>query len=182
MSNSISPDNSTSQPAPPAPDASPSSPGTVGPADIRLRKILTPIDFSDASKKALKYAVAFAQQFKASVHLLHVVEFATVGSEFGAVELSRIVEDLEQNAEQQLALWIKEEIKGQVPGESLIRTGRPYAEIITCAQELGIDLIILASHGHSSLAHVLLGSTVERVVRQGLCPVLVVRPQGHEFV
>ena len=166
----------------PAPSALPSSPASILPAVIRLRKILTPVDFSEASKKALKYALAFAQQFQASLHLLHVVEFATVGSEFGAVELSRMIEDMQANAQQHLAQWVKEEIGGRVPSEALIRTGRPYAEIITTAQELEIDLIIIASHGHSSLAHVLLGSTVERVVRQGLCPVLVVRPQGHEFV
>jgi universal stress protein A len=149
---------------------------------MHLKKILTPIDFSDASRKALKYALAFAQKFQASLNLLHVVEFATVGSEFGAVELSRMIEDMQENAERQLALWVKQEIGGLVPCEALIRTGRPYAEIIEAAQTMEIDLIIIASHGHSSLAHVVLGSTVERVVRQGTCPVLVVRPQEHEFV
>jgi universal stress protein A len=179
MSNPQSPENVT--PPPVNQDSSASSPSSAS-AVIQLKKILTPIDFSDASKKALKYALAFAKQFQASLHLLHVVEFATVGTEFGAVELSRIVEDMQQNAQQQLAQWVKDEIGGQVPSEALIRTGRPYAEIITTAQELEVDLIIIASHGHSSLAHVLLGSTVERVVRQGFCPVLVVRPQEHEFV
>jgi universal stress protein A len=179
MSNSPSPENVVPQPANPNPAASAPS---AAPAVIQLKKILTPIDFSDASKKALKYALAFAKQFQASLHLLHVVEFATVGSEFGAVELSRLVEDMQENAQQQLIQWVKDEIGGQVPSEAVVRTGRPYAEIITTAQELEIDLIIIASHGHSSLAHVLLGSTVERVVRQGFCPVLVVRPQEHEFV
>jgi universal stress protein A len=54
--------------------------------------------------------------------------------------------------------------------------------IVETAQDQAMELIIIATHGHSSLAHVLLGSTVERVVRYAPCPVLVVRQQEHEFI
>jgi universal stress protein A len=175
-----------SDPAHPAPDASVSpQPGPLpapSPGTVRLREILTPIDFSDASQKALRYATALAEQFRASLKLLHVVELSLVGSDFGAIEMSRLMTDLQVNAQKELAEWMQREVGNRVPALSLVRAGRPHAEILAAARELGADLILLASHGHSSLAHVVLGSTVERVVRQAPCPVLVVRPQEHEFV
>ena len=63
-----------------------------------------------------------------------------------------------------------------------VRTGVPFLEIIRYAKELEIDLIVLGTHGRTGLAHVLLGSVAERVVRKSPCPVLTVHPKGHQFV
>jgi nucleotide-binding universal stress UspA family protein len=60
--------------------------------------------------------------------------------------------------------------------------GSPKAEIIAYARKHQIDLIVLATHGRSGLAHVLMGSVSESVVRTARCPVLTVRPEGHQFV
>jgi nucleotide-binding universal stress UspA family protein len=160
----------------PAPRAEPTE------LPIHLKKILTPIDFSDSSRKALKYASAFAAQFQATLLLLHVVEFSFIGSDFGLVELSQIEPDLKNNATQRLNEWRQKEVSQSMAAEVLVRSGRPYVEIVETAREASVDLILIASHGHSSLAHVLLGSTVERVVRHAPCLVLVVRPVEHEFV
>jgi universal stress protein A len=149
---------------------------------IKLKTILVPIDFSESSKQSLKYAIAFAEQFQASLNLLHVVEFSMVGSDLGAIELSRIEADFVENATRQLDEWVRKEVGARVPAEPIVRSGRPYAEIVDVAETSAADLIIIATHGHSSLAHVLLGSTVERVVRHAPCPVLVVRRQEHDFV
>jgi nucleotide-binding universal stress UspA family protein len=65
---------------------------------------------------------------------------------------------------------------------SLVRFGSAFAEITEAARTLKADLIILATHGHTGLKHVVLGSTAERVVRHASCPVLVVREKEHEFV
>jgi len=166
-------------PAVPTPEPRPANPA---PPVIRLKKILTPIDFSDASQQALHYAVAFAERFQASLVLLHIVEFNFMGSDFGAVELAQIEADLEENAFRQLADWVKREAGSRVPAEPLVRNGRPYLEIVEAAKSLDVDLIIIATHGHTSLAHVLLGSTVERVIRHAACPVLVVRRAERDFV
>jgi universal stress protein A len=177
----------TTNPLPPPPE-NPSvptpepRPATPTPPVIRLKKILTPIDFSDASQQALHYAVAFAERFQASLVLLHIVEFNFMGSDFGAVELSQIEADLEENASRQLEDWVKRKVGSRVPAEPLVRNGRPYLEIVEAAKSLDVDLIIIATHGHTSLAHVLLGSTVERVIRHAACPVLVVRREEHDFV
>ena len=152
------------------------------PPPIRLRKILVPVDFSDASCKALKYATAFAAQFQAQLLLLHVVEFALVGSDFGLVELSQIEADMRESALERLGTWMKREVPPNIPVNARVQCGRPYLEILEIAKTDEADLILIASHGHSSLAHVVLGSTVERIVRHAPCPVLVVRPAEHEFV
>ena len=151
-------------------------------APIRLKRILTPIDFSDAANKALKYASALAAQFQSQLVLLHVVEFNYVGSEFGAIELSQMTAEMQENAAKHLEEWRAREVGDRVTAECLVRTGRPYHEIIEVAAQSNIDLVIIASHGHTSLAHIVLGSTVERVVRYAPCPVLVVRRQEREFV
>jgi nucleotide-binding universal stress UspA family protein len=60
--------------------------------------------------------------------------------------------------------------------------GSPKVEVVRYARSQGIDLIVLATHGRSGLAHVIIGSVAESVVRTAPCPVLTVRPEGHQFV
>jgi nucleotide-binding universal stress UspA family protein len=70
-------------------------------------------------------------------------------------------------------------------GKSIVRTARqgvPFLEILLYAKEQEIDLIVIGTHGRSGLAHVLLGSVTEKIVRKASCPVLTVRPEGHQFV
>ena len=144
--------------------------------EFRLKQILVPIDFSDCSKKALRYAIPFARQFEAEITLLNVIQYPV-----GAVELmigyGQIVDESKKALDTQWA-----EIKGLVPSRTVLREGNPPVEIVRAATELDSDLIILSTHGHSGLAHVLLGSTAERVVRYAPCPVLVVREREHEFI
>jgi universal stress protein A len=172
-----SPELSASVPAP-KPSANP----TLPPRAIKLTKILVPLDFSESSRQALRYAVAFASHFQASLMLLHVVEFNYVGSDFNLVETSQIESDLREGAEERLEEWLNQETSEAVPMQTSVKMGRPYHEIVEIARSEEIDLILIATHGHSSLAHVLLGSTVERVVRYAPCPVLIVRPVEHEFI
>ncbi len=63
-----------------------------------------------------------------------------------------------------------------------MRLGSAYHEICAAAKDEEVDLIIIATHGHTGLKHVVLGSTAERVVRHAPCPVLTVRVHEHEFV
>jgi nucleotide-binding universal stress UspA family protein len=63
----------------------------------------------------------------------------------------------------------------------LVRDGKPFVEIIRAAQEIKADLIVMASHGHSRLAEILLGSTTDRVVQRAPCSVLVVRPNQYKL-
>jgi nucleotide-binding universal stress UspA family protein len=63
-----------------------------------------------------------------------------------------------------------------------VLTGTPFLEVIRYARENEIDLIVIGTHGRSGLVHVLMGSVAERIVRKAPCPVLTVRPEGHDFV
>ncbi len=168
------------------PNPAQDSSGGLRPPESRqtvcMKKILSPIDFSKSSVKALQYASALAVQFQATLILVHVVEFSFVGSEFGAVELSQIESDMRENGRKQLESLSEKLVDSRLETKMIIASGHPSIEIIETAKEEATDLIVIATHGHSSLAHVILGSTVERVVRHASCPVLVVRDEEREFV
>ena len=153
-------------------------------SQIDLRRILVPIDFSDHSKKALQYAIPFAEQFKASIDLLYVVEPAIYPADFsfGQVGFPAVEDELRQRGAEELEALIKREIGARVSARSSVRTGKAAYEIEQYAREESIDLIIIATHGHSGMEHVLFGSTAEKVVRHAPCPVLVVRMAEKEFV
>jgi len=157
--------------------ASPSSP-------IELRKILVPIDFSDYSKKALHYAIPFARQFKATINLLYVVEPTIYPADFsfGQIGMPNVENELRTKGEQELRELIANEIKGAVPAEAFVKVGLPFVEVVSFAKDEKIELIIVATHGHTGVEHVLFGSTAEKIVRKAPCPVLVVRSDERDFV
>jgi len=151
---------------------------------IELNRILVPIDFSDHSKKALKYAIPFARQFHASIDLVYVVEPTIYPADFsfGQVGFPNVEEELRRRGAQELDSLIKRQIGGKVPARKVILTGKASYEINAYAEENKIDLIIIATHGHSGFEHALFGSTAEKVVRKAACPVLVVRTGARGFV
>jgi nucleotide-binding universal stress UspA family protein len=151
---------------------------------IKLQRILVPIDFSVHSKNALKYATSFAQQFKASIDLIYVVEPTIYPADFsfGQIGFPNVEEELRVHGNEELDNLIKKEIGEKVVSRKVVRTGKPFYEINQYAQEEDIDLIVIATHGHSGMEHILFGSTAEKVVRKAPCPVLVVRTGEHEFV
>jgi universal stress protein A len=153
------------------------------PEILHLNKILVPTDFSDTSKKAVQYALRFAEQFGCEIVLLHVVEPATplVGAPL-AVEVFTD-EDEFSMAEKDLATLVAEShANGAHSVASFVRIGHAPNEITKAARDLDIDLIVIATHGYTSWRHLCIGSTTERVVRTAPCPVLVVREKEHEFV
>ena len=138
-----------------------------------IKKVLVLTDGSQNSRSALRYAVEICRNFDASLHLLSVIEdmpsYATleVGSEF----ISKV----------------QETIKGEVVScagycetsgiacDDEIRHGVPYEEIVNYAKEIDVDLIVMATHGHTGLSHILLGSVAEKVMRHAPCPVMITR-------
>ncbi len=146
---------------------------------VAINRILVPIDFSTYSKKALQYAVPFARKFKGEIVLLHVVEPAIYPADFnfGQVGIPSIEDELKTKAEQELQKLQERETKRRARSSIMVRVGKPFIEIINLAKEENIDLIIMATHGHSGIEQILFGSTAERVVRKAHCPVLTVRTQ-----
>jgi nucleotide-binding universal stress UspA family protein len=148
--------------------------------ELRLKKILVPVDFSDCSDKALRYAISFARQFQAELFLLHVVETFYPPPELIMAESAAVEQKSLAEAEKELSRWKRR--TGKIPGQSVVCRGSPQREIVSLAEENNIDLIVLGTHGRSGMAHLLLGSTAERVARHAPCPVLIVRTVEHDFI
>ncbi|TVL94946.1 MAG: universal stress protein, partial [Candidatus Kuenenia stuttgartiensis] len=77
---------------------------------------------------------------------------------------------------------VNEETQGKISVEAIVVQGVPFAEIIRTAKECNTDLIVLGTHGRTGLAHVVMGSVAEKVVRKAPCPVLTIRHPEHDFV
>lgn len=151
---------------------------------INLKKILVPIDFSDYSKNALKYAVPFARQFLAEIFLLYIVEPVIYPADFGFGQIGfpSIEEEMKKKGLEELEKLASSEIQDTIKWEIAVEVGKPFVEINRVAKEKNIDLIIIATHGHTGIEHVLFGSTAEKVVRKAPCPVLSIRFTEHGFV
>ncbi len=152
---------------------------------IDLRRILVPTDFSKYSEVALTYATALAEKFGAELYLLHVVQDLALfipDAVAVAPPIAAPVEQFTVAAREALGRVIRENQLERFKVHTDVREGTPFYEIIRYAHETNIDLIVMGTHGHTSLAHVLLGSVTERVVRKAPCPVLTVRHPEHEFV
>ena len=151
---------------------------------FQLKRILVPIDFSSYSKHALKYAVSFAKQFSAELLLVYVVEPTIYPADFsfGQIGVPNIEKELRTRGAAELNKLVETQVKGQVKAQTLVSTGKPFIEILRLAKEENIDLIIIATHGHTGVEHILFGSTAEKVVRKAPCPVLVVHSPEREFI
>ncbi len=140
---------------------------------MAIGRILVPTDFSDQSLKALDYAIDFARaQRGAELLIVHVIE---------PIRHTRFIPDVSELLEQQRSEAadkisdLERRIRRRYPRcRSEVHFGVPYQAIAEVAEKSKADLIIIATHGHTGLAHLLLGSVAERVVRMAKCPVLAV--------
>ncbi len=144
------------------------------PPSERINRILVPVDFSAPSGEMLKYAVAFANQFRASLVLFHVVDRINVPSRvvYYATHLQMTVLHAGMT---KLSGWAKRYVPDDVEVEQVVRAGEPYDVIREVARRERADLIIIAARGHGAVKRFFIGSTAGRVVRHAPCPVLVVR-------
>jgi nucleotide-binding universal stress UspA family protein len=144
-----------------------------------IRRILCPVDFSDASQHALDHAVMIAGWYRAGITAFHVrhpalmPEPPTLFAELGADSFS--VEDLENR----LHHWLAPVRAAGIACEVMVVDAPSAApRIVDAALRLGIDLIVMGTHGRSGFERLLLGSVTERVVRRAACPVITVPPPG----
>lgn len=136
-----------------------------------ITRILMPTDFSRPSEHALDYAHNLAQQFGASLHLLHVVNRPLLAEGLPAeAHISEKFEsDKVRDTEARLRMLAPDAASTDVV------FGCASKAIVDRASRLGADLIVMGSHGRAGIAHLMLGSVAEAVVRTARCPVLTVR-------
>jgi nucleotide-binding universal stress UspA family protein len=148
-------------------------------ASLKIHEILVPIDFSDHSNVALQHAVLVANQFRAAITLLHVVERPLVNPELMCPDPIS-PDQITLQAERCLSQTC-EHGKLQLPRRrrTLIKRGVPYEQIVETASSQPTDLIVIATHDRGGLAQALLRSTAEKVIRHAPCPVLVIRLNPH---
>jgi len=154
-------------------------------AMIALEKVLIPTDFSEPSGVALVYGLEIARAFRATPILLHVVEdrFTRVVGDGVVVNTPELQEELETSVRRRLEMPISNEDRDRLnPQAVVIASSTPAYAIARYAKDAEVDLIVMGTHGRRAMAHLLIGSVAELVVRIAPCPVLTVRYPEHEFV
>lgn len=143
-------------------------------AEYRL--ILSPVDFSQTSQRAFETALDLAARLKAEVRVMHVFQLPASSLPEGVWQAP---DDLEATVEDALQKRLDEFVAKSTAKGVTVSTGLcegvPYVEITRAAQELGADMIVIGTHGRTGLAHLMLGSVAERVLRTSDIPVLTVR-------
>jgi len=144
------------------------------------KTILVATDFSEFSDRAVKDAAEMAENYKAKLILLHVIDEnlqqCVVDYCLSAEAFTELQENTERNSREKL----QEEIKKIDPRKNgnidfKVRTGVPYSEILHEQQEDRADLIVLGSHGKRGFVHNMLGGVADKVTRGATVPVMVVR-------
>ena len=142
------------------------------------RKVLCPTDFSDPSYKALETARQLADRFSAELVLIHVVgPFPPPGSPH-IFDIHKYSLELTDSATKSLEELVKERFSEGAALRYTVLKGNPPDEIVRMAQEEGIDVIVIATHGSSEWPDLLFGSVTDKVVRMAPCPVLTVPAKG----
>jgi nucleotide-binding universal stress UspA family protein len=139
------------------------------------KHILVPTDLSEGAEQALAYACELARSVGAEIHLLNVVGIPALGvPELGVALTATMIDQLV--AENQGALDQLARTRCTAPvGQVLIKAGDARDTINQTAKDLGVDLIVMGTHGRRGITRALLGSVTEAVVRSAPCAVLTVR-------
>lgn len=146
---------------------------------LSIKRILAAVDFSETSDKAFDYAMSLARVFEAEVVALHVVHDPIVYAPTTGQEWR---DEFERTIKEKLDALLNRHSCEGVEVTAVIKQGGAWLEIIEYAKAENCDMIVLGTHGHGPVQHMLMGSVAEKVVRKAKHPVLVVRPDQHHFV
>ena len=146
---------------------------------IAIRRILVPTDFSDNSNAAIRFAAELADKFGAEIVLLHVVQDLALvlpDAVMPTPVATPNLDDMIASAKAGIGNVVAALGLARLNPKSEVRVGAPATEIVAAAGDLKADLLCISTHGRTGLAHLLLGSVAEKIVRHAPCPVLTVRP------
>ena len=140
-----------------------------------FKKILFPTDFSDVSKKAVKYIKQLKGAGAQEVIILHVIdekELLVLSRVAG--QYLQITTQIEKEVAEEMAAIEAEMTADGFRVKLKVKRGIPFTEIMTTAAEEKASLIIMGSHGRSNIEEMLMGSVSENVIRHAKVPLLVI--------
>ena len=150
-----------------------------------LRRILCPVDFSEFSAGAYRYALSLARHYRAKLFVQHIVElwqYPSTGFVASAGPFEEFVRVLCENAEEKLQEFVKDEISSEIQPERVIQVGIAPDFILAFAEAQEMSTIVMGTRGRRGFDRLMLGSVTERVMRKASCPVLAVRRPSHDFI
>ena len=151
-------------------------PPAVGTSKLPFARLLCPVDFSDSSIAALRFAFSLAQESNARLTLLHVFEWPSdEASARRVLETSEFHRQWEAETRHQLQALISDDVRNWCTPEPKLAFGKAYQQILSVAAAEHVDLIVMGVQGRNALDLMLFGSTANQVVRQASCPVLTLR-------
>jgi len=140
------------------------------------KTILVPVDFSEASERALVYALDLAKSTGGTVHVMHAFELPIIGFPDGTlVATAEMAAKIVDSAQSSLSALVAKYESTSVPLTAALKQADPRAAILAVAKELDAELVVMGTHGRRGLAHALIGSVAESVVRTSTIPVLTLR-------
>jgi nucleotide-binding universal stress UspA family protein len=156
---------------------------TVPPRDVTaarlpFKRILCPVDFSEASLRALNTACSMAEESDAQLTVLHVFDWPD--DETFLVETfddPELLGHAKARAAQRLESFITDESRLWSHPEAKVAVGKAYREILSSADDMAADLIVIGVHGRNAVDLAVFGSTTNQVVRRASCPVLTIRSE-----
>ncbi|NTU94010.1 MAG: universal stress protein [Chlorobiaceae bacterium] len=148
---------------------------------ITIKSILCPLDFSNASKNAFRYACEFAKSMGSKIYLLHIVEPRPMAADMTLTYIP-VEEDLEKAAREDLEPLVADAKQQGVDIQADVMIGIPAEVILQQIVDFDVSLLIMGSHGKTGLSRLLMGSVAEGVVRKAGVPVLIVKAEEKEFI
>jgi nucleotide-binding universal stress UspA family protein len=151
-------------------------PASVTAAKVPYTRLLCPVDFSDSSLAALRFAFSIAEEADASLTILHVFDWPPddelLVERLDSPEVRRLITE---EGHGRLEALVTDEVRTWCKPSTKIAYGRPYREIVELAQNEGADLIVIGVRGRKPLDLTVFGSTTNQVVRRASCPVLTLK-------
>ncbi len=143
-------------------------------AELQLKKIVVPVDFSDCAERGLEYAIGLAKIFGARLALLNVIQLHHDLPPVVIYSRSRINRWAREVAEAHMADLVRATDFGGVTFATEVKMGSPAQKVCRYASKAAADLIVTSTHGRTGLPHVFIGSVAEHIVRYAKSPVLAV--------
>ena len=148
---------------------------------LDIKTILVPVDFSHHSAKSLDYAIELAKLLGAKLHLLHCYPINPGGiAPYGVMLPDGFEREVRQAASQHLDEWAQKVKDEGIEAEISLTPLFPSRAIAESAIEIGAEMIVMGTHGHTGIKHALLGSVAERTLRMAPCPVLTVKSDDSD--